>query len=398
MNKNQFNKKLNDLGPDSKEKIEEMLGSKVDSGEELVEKFEKTTPKIRKKIIASVGAGLLSVLVLAGFAKCMNNKGELSDAVSQETTIAENTPVITPAFTTEAIPGTTAQISGTTKTPETTGVPTSETTGAPTTEAPTTETTEAPTTETTEAPTTETAEPEVPEDLPGDADGYQYPVFFRNLVHERVVGQNALSNHAYHDEISEAEPEILFVERGVSCSREMTPIIVYSRYNINGKYLYARFAFEIKSADYRLLGFASMYDSYEAYINAIVTAMQAKCNPINAVVSELEFETDSINSQLNETFAKFFSSEFVDAEINCVRGIYIPKDLVYYYEVSGFGYDKDGKAYSFIAEIDTVNSYTPDGLIDSINKGELTKDGTTMFDVTLKAIDAVFTKEIENQN
>ena len=67
MKDNIFRKKLNDMGETAKEDIEKSFGGEVKSGDELVSKFKNMTNKARLKVMKKVGAGLLSLLILAGF-------------------------------------------------------------------------------------------------------------------------------------------------------------------------------------------------------------------------------------------------------------------------------------------------------------------------------------------
>lgn len=404
MNDKQFLKRIAEFGDGTRLKIEKFFGGAINSGKEMVEKFKAMSAKTRVKLIKQVGAGLLSVLVLAGFTGCVNDKGEID-----ETRTSAQVTLLTPedlngatssAFasgTRPVVPESSAPesrpIVPTTTAPETTPV-------VPGTAAPETTTPVAPSTSTPETTpvvpetTAPEATPSVPaEDLPADADGYNYPKFFRDLVHERVVGQRLLSDTIYYDEICKAEPEIVFVERGPMTN---TSIAIYVRYNIDNENMYVRFEFAIKSRAYANLGTVSKYTSYAGYVDAIKTALEERCNNISAQITELRYKTDEINDGLNSTFAKFVDDRFVDAEINFVR-VVDGEDGWSEFEISGFGYDGEGKSYSFKANIDPDVPYNSENLIADICASKLLKSDLESFNSTAKAIDSVFTRESQNE-
>lgn len=407
MNDKQFLKRIAEFGDGTRLKIEKFFGGAINSGKEMVEKFKAMSAKTRAKLIKQVGAGLLSVLVLAGFTGCVNDKGEID-----ETRTSAQVTLLTPedlnsATSSAFAPGTrpvvpessapeSRPIVPATTAPETTPV-------VPGTAAPEITTPVAPSTSTPETTPVvpETTAPEVTpsvpaEDLPADADGYNYPKFFRDLVYERVVGQRLLSDTIYYDEICKAEPEIVFVERGESSVAEPNPIVIYVRYNISGQNMYARFAFDVKNRAYLDLGRAYKHTSYAGYVDAIKTALEERCNNISAQITELRYKTDEINDGLNSTFAKFVDDRFVDAEINFVR-VVDGADGWSEFEISGFGYDGEGKSYSFKANIDPDVPYNSENLIADICASKLLKSDLERFDSTAKAIDSVFTRESQNE-
>lgn len=413
MKDNLFLKRIEALGSGAKKKIEKCLGSVIDSGHDFVEKFKSSTNKTRLKVIKQVGAGVLSVLLLCGFTGCVDENGDISanaTTVSRvDVTTIYNEPTTPPVVTTPSTPAVTTGPTTGTNPPEVTTPGTTEPTTPPVEEPGTTTpgTTE-PITPPVEVPGTTTpgetepsnppAETETP-NLPADEDGYEYPEYFENLANEMIRARGVFSSHRYEDELKATDAEVVFVGTGKSIDSD-TPIIIYTRHKLeNGKTYYGRFAFSVASKDYRRLNWTYLYNSYEAYVSAMENALKNKQELVEAKLSLLEDQTDIINSGLTENFAKFVDEKFVDVEINFVRNV-LPKNELAFSEISGFGYDEDGKSYSFVIELTFSGTYFPniDKLIDDVNKGDRTREDMLKFESTVKAIDSVYQKQEEAQN
>ena len=403
MNNNVFKKKLSQFGGAVQGKLDELFDGATRTADEFLHKFRTMSEKNRAQAVKIAGGALLSLVVLCGFTGCVDENGVIDETSSQVTTISsEEITTISNSYAETTEPG------------EETSTPGAETTGPAATSGSETkppETTVEPVTtepvggeETSDpvaTPPEETTGPESSEVTTADPgtenpdEGYEYPKFFTDKVVEYVVARGALSGSGYYYEAKELTPEIVFVERGVSSIEESCPIVIYARYDIpfnnEVRTIYTRFAITVNSRDYIALGKPSKYSSYDEYINKIIEAIKSKEILVSAEVSELETRQVEANNKIGEKFAKFIDNRFVDAEINFVRNIY-PKGENGYTEISGFGYDTDGIAYSFVAEVEFKSIYWGiDEVVGLIESGEAVI--TNRKDVTVAAINSVFVSE-----
>ena len=211
MNDNIFRKKILEMGKSAGEKIEKLFDGATRNAREFVDKFRDMNNKTRVKVMKQVGAGLMSLLILAGFTGCVDEKGNVVDEPSvtvthvgeEEITVA--TTVVSPETQHKPVettgPSSTSRPVETTGPAETTGPV--ETTGPAVTTGPagttgpaettrpseSTTTTQNETTTTTPPVTTGPNEDNSPivEDFPADEDGYAYPEFFANLVNKSIA-------------------------------------------------------------------------------------------------------------------------------------------------------------------------------------------------------------------
>ena len=419
-------KKLAELGTSAKAKVDYFFEGATNSANEFVDKFKSMSNKTRLKVVKSVGAGLLSVLVLAGFTGCMDGLGNITDnpttttpkteasSVYDPTTIPEETktpqetttgPAVTtkpndvattPQETTSQKPTETSkQPEETTKEPEETSKQPEETTKEPE------ETSKQP--EETTTPSDDITTPE--EDLPADEDGYAYPEFFANLVRQTIIDERlfyeSYNGVNYRKYVENKTPEIVFVERGESTKNEGVPIIICAKYpgDTNGsKHVYARLSFKIGENDYRMLGFPQLYASYAEYIDAVQKALENRAELANADISQLYMEQDAINESLGENFARFVGEKFVDASVNSVRSYPSSSGGLLVQEISGFAYDSEGKSYSYVVKLQckAEKIITNDDLIKAVEAGEIDRSDFATFESRSREIASVF-QEQENE-
>ena len=207
---------------------------------------------------------------------------------------------------------------------------------------------------------------------------------------EYVVARGALSGSGYYYEAKELTPEIVFVELGQYNDTETSAVVIYARYDIpfnnEIRSVYARFAVNINSRDYINISKPSKHSSYDEYINKIIEAIKAKEILVSAEVSELETRQVEANNKIGEKFAKFIDNRFV----RTVR----PSGGTSYSEVSGFGYDAEGTAYSFVANLESLDFdiyKAMDLIVQKIEAGQTPE--MTRKDVTVAAINSVFVSE-----
>ena len=362
MRDNIFRKKLNDMGETAKEDIEKSFGGEVKSGDELVSKFKNMTNKARLKVMKKVGAGLLSLLILAGFTGCVNKKGEIvsgsdktqvslidetelpgSDKKPNYETTGENKPS-TPEHTTEP---TTPETPTKPSTPE---VPTNPSTP------------EQPTTPTTPEQPTEPTTPETTtgEDVPPAPTEYKYPQYFIDRITQSVINNNVLGNGSTLEQkqliekIKKTTPEILFVERlGATRLPGETNVdfVIYAQYKIDENTTQnVKFAYSADFNDWVILGVPKYYKSYSEWVNAVVKAMKNQSNIVSAKLCEIQ-NLDAMDAKSREAIAKVINPNFVDIDINHTNETFKIDEFTLVststIRISGFGYDKDGNSYTF---------------------------------------------------
>lgn len=384
MKDNIFIKKLSDFDRSADSKTNELFGAATRNAPEFVTRWKIGSAKTGLRVMKMIAAGVTSLLLLFGFTGCMTDTGDFPETQSQETLDTEETDEITtnrdPEETTDPEdttgPEETTDPGGTTDPEDTTGP--EGTTGPEETTGP--------------------EDPPAVEDMPGDADGYAYPKYFADKLGEMIFLNGAIGGP--EGVLANVTPEILFVERGDAANATTQGgVIIYAKYDIgeNNPPIYTRFAFTINSRDLANLNKSSKYSSYEEYIDAVITAMESKAVLLSAETSEINNKQDSINATIGENFAKFVDPNFVDVEINFVRD-YTPPQGDSYHIISGFGYDKDGKSYSFNLELDLRSTTEYNTIYDVI---KLLNDGKTpqMDRVTTKkaVINSVFIPESQSE-
>ena len=420
MRDNIFRKKLNDMGETAKEDIEKSFGGELKSGDELVSKFKNMTNKARLKVMKKVGAGLLSLLILAGFTGCVNKKGEIvqgsdktqvslidetelpgSDKKPNYETTGENKPS-TPEHTTEP---TTPEAPTTPSTPETPTKPS-------TPENPTTPSTpEQPTTP--EKPTSpeQPTEPTTPEtttgeDVPPAPTEYKYPKYFIDRVTQSVIDNNILGNGStlaqkqLIEKIKQTTPEILFVERlGATRLPGETNVdfVIYAQYKIDENTTQnVKFAYSANFNDWVILGVPKYYKTYSEWVDAVVKAMKNQSNIVSASMSELQ-NLEKLDATTSANLAKIIDPNFVDVELNyAVRYGYKDTDglLRARYKLYGFGYDKDNNSYSFSTQIEAkvVGYVEVDEFLNYVKTEKFTRKELADVTTTVSArVDSVFT-------
>ena len=419
MRDNIFRKKLNDMGETAKEDIEKSFGGELKSGDELVSKFKNMTNKARLKVMKKVGAGLLSLLILAGFTGCVNKKGEIvqgsdktqvslidetelpgSDKKPNYETTGENKPS-TPEHTTEP---TTPEAPTTPSTPETPTKPS-------TPENPTTPSTpEQPTTP--EKPTSpeQPTEPTTPEtttgeDVPPAPTEYKYPKYFIDRVTQSVIDNNILGNGStlaqkqLIEKIKQTTPEILFVERlGATRLPGETNVdfVIYAQYKIDENTTQnVKFAYSANFNDWVILGVPKYYKTYSEWVDAVVKAMKNQSNIVSASMSELQ-NLEKLDATTSANLAKIIDPNFVDVDLNYATCYYNKTQDTYTYKFYGFGYDKDDHSYSFSTSINaSLTGYADtDDFIEYIKNGRYTRENLASGLTTVSArVDSVFTTQ-----
>ena len=391
MKDNVFRKKLNELGKNSSEKIEKYFAGATNNAHEFVEKFKSMSNKTRLKVVKSIGAGVMSFLILCGFTGCLDDLGNIMDTQTTpitQVTSAEIHDVTTPQTRPEE-----------TKRPQETTAPQQVTT-------PPAETTKKPDeTSTPGETTTENSGTVVTpkEDLPADEDGYQYPEYFYNLVNKTMANVGYVGNGTeYYSILKSQTPEIIFVERGISSNDQPSPIIIYAKYcaepNTN-KYVYTRLSFTTGGNDYLRLDFFSLFNSYAEYIAAVQAALEKKAEVLNVDVSLAGEKQDALNDKLGLNFARCLGANFVDACVNHTRKYRMSGVDGEIYEISGFAYDKEGKSYSYVVKYQQNGAIiTSDGVIECLQQGIYKVDQDfKMFEVTSKPVAGVFTEQVNEQ-
>ena len=408
-------KKLAELGESARKKVDYFFEGATNTAHEFVDKFKSMSNKTRLKVVKSVGAGIMSVLILAGFTGCMDELGNIIGQEHSGTTPPKTN--VTTVFNETTKPEETIKPEETTKKPEVTTTPPVVTTPPEVTTTPPVVTTppEVTTTppvvttppEVTTTPPEETTTPGgvvIPdEDLPADEDGYQYPEFFANLVRQTILDKKLF--YEIHDGINyrylveNKTPEIVFVERGESVNGELNPIIIYAQFPVdedNENSITVRMSFTTGTKDYAYLKFPELYSSYAEYVEAMQTALQNRAELANADISDLLMEQNEINAGLGENFAKFVEEKFVDASINCVRSYYSENGGSLISEISGFAYDTEGKSYSYVVKLQCKSDLllSDKQIIEGVEAGTLTRADFETFESTSKQISSVFEEQV----
>lgn len=398
MKDNIFIKKLGELGSGAVRTVEKYFGGVVKSADELVDKFKNMSAKTRLKLVKQVGAGFMSLLILCGFSGCLNNKGEIENDMNSTTSI-------TLVATTKPDDGEQTKPEDGEQSKPSEGEQTKPNEGEENkpSDGEQTKPSEGEQNKPSEGEGNKPSEGEKPpvevEDLPGDADGYAYPNFFKDKVHEVVVLNGALANNYYYNYIKEVEPEILYVDRTTNTKIDDTGICVYAKFDLTNmlnyeKVIYARFVFDITDMKYLTLGKAAKFNSYAEYVDLMQQAIQEKNLLLDAKVSEI-YETDKINDELTETFAKFVDEKFVDANVMFVR--WIDGEKWFTCEISGFAYDRNNNAYQYIMQVLDTDSVSSNGddIIYDINNAVVTRQDMEICNITTKAMDSVYTKQTQ---
>jgi len=397
-----FKKKLMELGNSAREKVNHFFEGATNSAEEFVDKFKNMTNKTRLKVVRSVGAGIMSVLILAGFTGCLD---ELGNIVEQDPN-GNNPSAITTVFNETTRPEELTKPQVTTKPAETTKAPDETTKKPQETTTPPVVTTTPPEETSTTPPETTTAPNEITtprEDLPADADGYRYPDFFANLVRQTILDEQLFfeihDGVNYRNLVENKIPEIIFVERGEPTKEEGAPIILYAKYVVgmeSSQNVYVRLSYKTGERDYAMLKFPHLYNSYAEYVAAVQTALENKAVLASANISELYMNQDEIDDKLGKNFAKFVGENFVDATVNCVRS-YISeenKDLIR--QISGFAYDEAGNSYSYTVDVKCPFEYmgSNEQLIKDIEAGTFKKTDCEEYKSTSKPVASVFEEPV----
>lgn len=391
MKDNVFRKKLNEMGKNASEKIEKLFDGATNNAHEFVEKFKSMSNKTRLKVVKSVGAGVMSLLILCGFTGCMDDLGNIFDTDTPNITQVTNSqindvtiPSSRPQLTTK--PAETSNPEETTKKPDETTKKPDETSKPEETTTPNSGTVVTP-----------------KEDLPADADGYRYPEFFYNLVNKTMADAVYIGNGInYQTILKKQTPEIIFVERGEYTDYEETPIVIYAKYCTNpntNEFIYTRLSFKTGGNDYGRLGRPSRYSSYAEYIAAVQAALEKKAEILYIDVSSVEERQDALNDKLGANYAKCLGANFVDATVNHARMFGMSGVVGDVCEVSGFAYDKDGTAYSYTLRYQLKGSFVDiEFIVDYLQTGRMKVDKDfKMFEVTSMPVAGVFTEQVNEQ-
>ena len=328
-------------------------------------------------------ASALCVTFLVGFTSCMDEMGNLWKTENTQGEVTASIEDVT-----------------TTRTPENTTTKPNETTTPvvtpPGVTTPQIETTNKPVETTT--PPIETTTPgdivQVPEDLPADKDGYNYPEYFKNLVYETVRTKSLFPNNDYRQQLRSQKPEIVFVDLAEYSKEEPNNVVIFCKYNVDPAAnfdIYTRMSFTTTGNDYAALKNASNYGSYAEYIAAVETSLKKKAVFDYADISTIYSSHDVVNNMIGEKFAKSLGENFVDASVHHARG-YDSKDLGYYVvELNGFAYDAEGKSYSYVLKCQKNIGYIRGWeVVKFIEDGILTVDDFKLYDVYSKPVAGVF--------
>lgn len=405
MKNNIFRKKFNDLGPSVTEKLDTIFEGETKSESEFVQKFRNLSSKARKTAIKIAGAGLVSLLVLSGFAGCVDKNGDIHETTVEQSPETETPSSVLNQYTTTSSPEQTNQPEETTKRPEeitkgpeettrgpeeTTTKP-AETTGKPE-EITTPSITEPSTTE--EITTAPIVTPVEPEKLPGYDKDYVYPAALTNFVAQhisapkiKIVYVQPIPYAVVYDD--KYRDYYIYVE----CYDENDNITSYRRMD---------FAFQDSNLGNHIW-FKRNFSSYSNFINTLTDYIQ-KDPLVNVRVSKDKSiglngynircrAVDTITA-INKTdmskFAKILGDNYVDAKVfymtfnDDIKGFTFSDGRSdYAYTITGFAYTADGKCECFTIQtqpptyFQSVKYYIyydkPDLILQDMASGKLTR-------------------------
>ena len=339
----------------------------VAKSNELACDLKNRNVKTRKKVATQVGAGFLSLIILCSFNGCGNNNDEIDDVTT--TTVATLGDI-------------------------TTTKPQEDNPINPEDQQPSNPEDNTPTNPDDPTPPVEEV------DLPGDEDGYAYPEFFRELVHEQAE-KGVIADRFYKEFYAQVEPEIVYVDISQDAKLEGAGVAVFAKFDMSelvgyDKVEYVSFLFDISSEDFNKLKTSTNFNTYGEYVQMLENSVKEK-NELVSVKKSAVNNLDQVNANLNDRFVWFVDNKFVDVELfYCGDVSLLDKDP--YREFYGFGYDEEGKSYAFVMEVDLQVGYYPTNseLIEDIKVGEVRKGWLDRFECTVKAIDSVFEKNNAN--
>ena len=202
-----------------------------------------------------------------------------------------------------------------------------------------------------------------------------------------------MSSAEYQYKLSENKNvEIIFMEVGERSAENYAPIYVYCAFPIeNNQKVYAKFEFKGKLSIYRELIKPENYVTYAQYATKMAEAVWegAYVNAWEADATNFHEMTESQTTKL----AAIIDDKFVDVDVNFVATMQ-HKDYSWCFSISGFGYDEEGKAYSFTSNIGLTMQYGFwKDFIVAVDNEILKKENMPGIETQKKRIDSVFTAE-----